>query len=159
MQQKNLQVGREIRFVLHKQPTPRTSGCPNRPPSPRLTGFNPVTAAGLSSLCTLLTSGIIVLLQREKVRQLNLSPERKDPACSLLFPQCCSLHLCCSSCRLGWNDVCLEGNADNTPALPLPNSTSARLQLSVREWELQKIISYGGSKYSSNYIIKWSKIF
>lgn len=47
----------DVRSGLHcrTQPAPRSSGCPNRPPSPRLTGFNPVTAASLSSFFTLFT--------------------------------------------------------------------------------------------------------
>ncbi|KAI9528149.1 hypothetical protein NQZ68_023129 [Dissostichus eleginoides] len=81
-----LQVGREIRFALQEQPALRSFGRPNRVPSPRLKGFNPVTASGLSPFYTSLASGLMIVLE-EKVGNLNYSLVKKDSACSLAYPR------------------------------------------------------------------------
>lgn len=113
----------DVRSGLHcrTQPAPRSSCCPNRPPSPRLTGFNPVTAASLSSFFTLFTleecsqSGD----GKKKVRQQNLSPKRKDSACSLSYSRNAVVSISVVA-AVGWAEMIYVWR--ETPTTPLPPS-------------------------------------
>ena len=93
---------------------------PHRPPSARLTGFSPVTAAGPSPVCASLPSQIMILAERRKTpsTEFCLFCEKRHSACS----QCCSRNAVVSipvAAAGGWAEMMYvwRETADN-PLLP-----------------------------------------